>query len=331
MNLQQLENQATEEIKNSKNLKELESIRIKYLGRKSDLNLFLRSLKDKPKEKVVKLGKYANDLRKKLELEIHKKTDELKEKEIEEQIKKIKVDITQPGKKIQIGHIHPITLVLRDIRKIFSEMGFLILEGPEIETEWYDFDALNIPPNHPARDMWNTFWIRKTDNPKTSLHLRTQTSPMQVRFMEKHQPPFRIIVPGRVFRYEASDATHDIQFYQFEGLMVGKNISLANLKGILEYFLKKFFKKDLEIKFNQSYFPFVEPGIEVFIKKGKEWLEIAGAGMVHQNVFKSAGYIPEQWQGFAFGMSVERLAMIKYKIDDIRLFYSGDFRFLKQF
>lgn len=338
MDFGKFEKEATENISRAKTIEELEGLRIKYLGRKSELVLFLRSLKDKPKEELVKFGKLANDLRKKIELEIHKKEDELKLKEVEEKIKKEKVDITAPGKKILLGNLHPLTLVFQEIRKIFGEIGFSVVEGPEVETEWYDFDALNFPPDHPARDMFNSFWISKNENPKESLHLRTQTSPMQVRFMEKHQPPFRIIVPGRVFRYEASDLTHDIQFHQVEGLMVDKDISLANLKGVLEYFFKKFFKKEIALKFTQSYFPFVEPGIEVSIKlpaQGSEfqakWLEVAGAGMVQQNVFKAAGYLKNEWQGFAFGMGVERLAMIKYKIDDIRLFYEGDLRFLKQF
>lgn len=331
MDFKKLELKAIKEINQAKDIKSLMDLRLKYLGRKSKLVLFLRSLKERPKKELYEYGKLANELRKKLESEIKKKYENLRNREIEEKIKKESVDITAPGRKILIGRLHPLTLVLREIQKIFSEIGFNVLEGPEVESEWYDFDALNMPKDHPARDIWNTFWISKKEDPKDSLHLRAQTSPMQVRFMEKHQPPFRIIVPGRVFRYEASDPTHDIQFYQVEGLMVDKNISLANLKGILEYFFKRFFKKELEIRFTQSYFPFVEPGIEVNLKIENKWLEIAGAGMVHQNVFKSAGYVPREWQGFAFGMGVDRLAMLKHKINDIRLFYSGDLRFLQRF
>jgi len=238
-------------------------------------------------------------------------------------------------------------------------MGFSIVEGPEIETEWYNFDALNIPKDHPARDLWNTLWLRQNNRPR--LLLRTHTSPVQVRYMEKNQPPLRIIVPGRVFRHEATDASHEVNFYHLEGLMVDKaysrqsrdgssesliqnrDVSVANFKAIIQKFYQKFFEKNVEIRLIPCYFPFTEPSFEVDITclacggKGcpacqkTGWMEMMGAGMVHPNVFKNSGLNPKEWQGFAFGMGLDRLAMMKYKINDIRLFYSGDLRFLEQF
>jgi len=228
-------------------------------------------------------------------------------------------------------------LVKRKTEEIFEHMGFSVVEGTEIENEWYNFDALNIPKDHPARDLWDTFYL------KAGLLLRTHTSPMQVRFMEKNQPPLRIIVPGRVFRHEATDASHEVNFYQIEGLMVGEDISAANFKAIVEEFFKRFFEKPIKIRMRPGYFPFTEPSFEVDLlcinclgqgcsacqKTG--WMEMMGAGMVHPQVFKNSGLNPKFWQGFAFGMGLDRLAMMKYKINDIRLFYSGDLRFLQQF
>ncbi len=246
------------------------------------------------------------------------------------------LDLSQPGIKKEIGHLHPISLVLEEIVEIFRSLGFEVIEGPEIETEYYNFDALRIPETHPARDMWDTLWIT------SKMLLRTHTSPMQIRYMEKHQPPFRIIVPGKTFRHEATDASHEIQFHQVEGLMVSKNINFSNFKFIIEEFLKAIFKNNILIRFRPSYFPFVTPGVEVDIKirpqfkeqKSKvnqnEWLEIMGAGMVHPDLYKIVGYKEKNLQGFAFGLGVERIAMIKYKISDIRLFTSSDIRFLKQ-
>jgi len=260
--------------------------------------------------------------------------------------KEKKLDVTAPGKKIGLGHLHPLTQAQKKAAGIFSSMGFEIAEGPELETEYYNFDALNIPKSHPARDMWDTFWL-KTGGPKKSLLMRTHTSPVQIRYMEQNEPPFRIIAPGRVFRYEATDATHEIQFYQLEGLMVGKNITLANLKAVMEVFFREFFSAEekMEIRLRPSYFPFVEPGVEIDMKWGRsrrskeagvpagasEWIEIAGAGMVHPNVLENVKLDPREWRGFAFGMGLDRLAMIKRKIEDVRLFYSGDLRFIKQF
>lgn len=235
-------------------------------------------------------------------------------------------DVTVPGKKPERGHLHPLTIVQRKAIEIFSSMGFEVAEGPEVETEYYNFDALNVPKNHPARDMWDTFWL------KDGNLLRTHTSPVQIRYMKEHQSPFRIIAPGKVFRYEATDATHEVQFYQLEGLMIGKKVTMANLKAIMEVFFNNFFgSKDIEVRFRPSYFPFVEPGVEVDMKYKGKWVEIAGAGMVHPKVLEEVGINPKEFQGFAFGMGIDRLAIIKYKIDDVRLFHSGDLRFINQF
>lgn len=238
------------------------------------------------------------------------------------------------------GHIHPLTLVIRDVARIFAELGFEIVDGPEMETEYFNFDALNIPADHPARDMWDTFWIK----PKSEGHLlRTHTSPVQVRYMKEHKPPFAILVPGKVYRYEATDATHEAQFYQAEGLMVGPDITLANLKYILEKFLRELFGGDIVIRLRPSYFPFVEPGVEVDMScfkcggkgcslcKNTGWVEIMGAGMVHPKVLMEGGIDPNHFRGFAFGVGLDRIAMLKYGIDDIRLFYSGDLRLVNQF
>ena len=250
------------------------------------------------------------------------------------------IDVTAPGKKTERGHLHPLTQAMDKAGDIFQSMGFEIADGPELETEYYNFDALNIPKDHPARAMQDTFWLRQNNlksqisNLKNDgkLLLRTHTSSVQIRYMEHNQPPFRIISPGRVFRMEATDATHETQFYQIEGLMVDKKTNLANLKAVIKIFLRRFFgDENIDIRFRASYFPFVEPGVEVDMKFKGKWLEIAGAGMVHPKILDNMKLNPNEWQGFAFGMSVERLVMIKLKIDDIRLFYSGDLRFLKQF
>ena len=250
------------------------------------------------------------------------------------------IDVTAPGKKTERGHLHPLTQAMDKAGDIFQSMGFEIADGPELETEYYNFDALNIPKDHPARAMQDTFWLRQNNlksqisNLKSDgkLLLRTHTSSVQIRYMEHNQPPFRIISPGRVFRMEATDATHETQFYQIEGLMVDKKTNSANLKAVIKIFLRRFFgDENIDIRFRASYFPFVEPGVEVDMKFKGKWLEIAGAGMVHPKILDNMKLDPNEWQGFAFGTSVDRLAMIKYKIDDIRLFYSGDLRFIKQF
>jgi phenylalanyl-tRNA synthetase alpha chain len=238
------------------------------------------------------------------------------------------------------GHIHPLTLVLKDINRIFTEMGFSIAGGPEIETEFYNFDTLNIPEHHPARDMWNTFWLKPLNARKL---LRTHTSPVQVRFMEANKPPIKIIAPGKVFRHEATDATHEAQFYQLEGLVVGENISIANLKWTLEEFFEKLFNKKTSVRLRPSYFPFVEPGVEIDMQcfkcggdgcnvcKGTGFIEIMGAGLVHPKVLESSGIDSKKYSGFAFGCGVDRLVMLKYGVDDVRLLYQGDLRLINQF
>lgn len=236
----------------------------------------------------------------------------------------------------QPGHYHPLTLVTREIHKIFTQLGFSVAAGPEVESEYYNFDALNIPEDHPARDMHDTFWLKEN---KLGDLLRTHTSPVQVRYMEEHEPPLRIIVPGKVFRYEATDATHDIQFYQIEGLMIGRDVTMGNLKGVLNYFFSRFFSADTEMRLRPSYFPFTEPSVEVDMRRadlggaGKDnpWIEIMGAGMVHPKVLENAGIDSREYQGFAFGGGIDRLLMLKHGMDDMRLSYSGDLRVIEQF
>ncbi len=340
MDLKKLKITAQKDIKSAQNLAELNNVFKKYLGKKGELTRILRSLKDLPIKKRKTQGKLANQIKKDLELIIQERKDKLQDAKYK--IQNTDFDITAPGKSPVLGHLHPLTLVRRKVAEIFQSMGFTIVQGPEVETEWYNFDALNIPKEHPARDLWDTFWL-KPKNKK--LLLRTHTSPVQIRYMEKNQPPLRIIVPGRIFRHEATDASHEINFYQVEGLMIDKKgkITVANFKAIIDEFFKGFFEKQTKIRLRPSYFPFVEPGFEIDIScvnclgKGCSvcaqtgWVEILGAGMVHPNVLKAVGLNPKFWQGFAFGVGMDRLAMLKYKINDIRLFYSNDLRFLQQF
>ncbi|OIO49580.1 MAG: phenylalanine--tRNA ligase subunit alpha [Parcubacteria group bacterium CG1_02_42_13] len=331
VDIENLRKRALDEAEGIEDIKQLEFFRVKYLGRKGELTDILRSLKGLSLNERKNLGQAANKLRRELEEVV-----EFKHKELSAEGKDEFIDITRPGKKVAVGHLHPLTKIEDEIKEIFTSLNFSIVEGPELESEYYNFDALNIPPSHPARDMWDTFWIKsKIKNQKSKLLMRTHTSPMQIRYMETHKPPFQIIVPGRVFRYEATDASHEINFYQLEGLMVGENISLANFKFVIEAFFKRLFKEKIEFRFRPSYFPFVEPAVEVDIKfatKGRgEWLEVMGAGMVHPRVFEAAHLNPRDLQGFAFGVGIERLAMIKYKIPDIRMFYTGDLKFINQF
>lgn len=228
------------------------------------------------------------------------------------------------------GHLHPITHITRELYAIFHELGFQFAEGPELETEFYNFDALNVPKDHPARDMQDTFWIKSSGEEERRL-LRTHTSSVQIRYMTNNTPPYRIIVPGKVFRNEATDATHEAQFYQIEALMVDKNVSLADLKGVLTHLFKKMFGDDVVIRFRPSFFPFVEPAVEVDMKWKDKWLEMGGAGLVHPNVLRSSGVDPELWQGFAFGFGIDRMVMLKYGIDDVRLLYQGDLKLVNQF
>lgn len=328
MNLEEIKKSALEAIESATLKEALNDIKTRYLGRNGLITGELKSLKEMTMEMRRDVGPKIQELYAEVE------------KNIEEKLKLFsgstrKTDYTAPGRKFQYGHIHPLSQVMEDSAKIFRGLNFSVISGPELEAEYYNFDALNIPANHPAREMWDTFWIKgEGKNSKSNYLLRTHTSPVQVRYMEKNSAPFQIIVPGRVFRYEATDMSHEINFYQLEGLMVGKDITLANFKYVVEQFLKEFFAgtdKKIEFRFRPSYFPFVEPGVEVDIKLKGKWLEIMGAGMVHRRVFEAVHYNPDEVQGFAFGVGIDRLAMIKYGVPDIRLFYSGDLRFLKQF
>jgi len=349
INLKSLKNQAKKEIEKTRDLKELNEIFNKYLGKKGEISQILRSLGKLPKAKRVKIGKEANAFKEFLKEKFDQKTKEVKGKIEKETTKKELFDITVPGKKLLTGHLHPLTQARKEMEEIFQGMGFSIIEGPEVETEWYNFDALNVPLEHPTREMQDTLFIKQKDREKLpnekKLLMRTHTSPNQVHYMEKNQPPLRIIIPGRVFRHEATDPGHDINFYHIEGLMVDKRgkVSTANFKAVIEEFARLFFRKKIEIRLRPSFFPFTEPSFEIDFScsicggkgcstcKNSGWLEVLGAGMVHPNVFKNSGLNPKDWQGFAFGMGIDRPAMIKYKITDIRLFYSGDLRFLQQF
>ena len=343
MNIQDITNNFQKEIENAQDNNALESLRVKYLGRKGIVADLLNSLKNLPVEKKKQQGKEVNDLKKEIEEAIKEKTQFLVADS--QSLEKEWFDISIPGFKHPRGHFHPRTIIMRQVETIFQSMGFSVVGGPELETDWYNFEALNIPKDHPARDMQDTFYVPPISEYSDSedLVMRTHTSPMQVRYMEKNNPPLRIIVPGRVFRRESTDASHDYQFYQIEGLMVDKHISVANFRAVITEFFSRFFGQKVAVRLRPSYFPFTEPSFEIDIscvfcsQKGCRicaqggWLEIAGAGMVNQKVFESSGYARNEWQGFAFGFGLDRLAMMKYKIDDIRLLNSGDLRFLRQF
>ena len=339
MTLQEIEKKSKKEIEKAKTLKELNEIYKKYLGKDGKLRKIFEKIKKLPKKKRTIFGKKANELKSKLILALKEKQKEI-EKEFEEKEKEVFFDITLPGKKIDTGSLHPITLVKKKTKEIFQSMGFEIVEGPEIEDEWHNFDALNIPKGHPARDALS---LGKTFYLKEGGLMRSHTSAVQIRYMEKKNPPLRIIAPGKVFRAEATDASHEIEFWQLEGLMVDKEVSVANFKAIIEEFFKNFFEKKIKVRLRPSFFPFTEPSFEIDIScpicgskgcqtcKNSGWVEIAGAGMVHPQVLRNCKLNPKEWQGFAFGFGLTRLAMLKFKIPDIRLFNSGDLRFLKQF
>jgi phenylalanyl-tRNA synthetase alpha chain len=333
---------ALDKVAMTQSSEELEEARIVYLGKKSAFNAILKGLKDLTPEEKREIGPLANDAKHAIQKAIDAKAEELESKvNAQEEW----IDVTAPGKRSHTGHYHLLTIVQRDIENIFISLGFEIADGPDIDTEFYNFDAVNMPDDHPGRDMQDTFWISQEEGREkgTGAVLRTQTSSVQVRYMETHMPPLRIIVPGRVFRNESTDASHEHTFHQFEALVVGPDVSVANFLSIAETFFREFFKKDIVVRLRPSYFPFVEPGFEFDISctscdgngcsvcKKTGWIEVGGAGMVHQNVFETAGYERNAYQGFAWGFGLERLAMMKYKIDDIRLFHSGDLRFTKQF
>ncbi|MBD3270652.1 phenylalanine--tRNA ligase subunit alpha [Candidatus Peregrinibacteria bacterium] len=341
--MQDLLNSALQAIENANNSNELKEIEIKYLGKKGLITEQLKTLKDLSEEDKRTTGKAIQEIKQKFLSAYQKKASQLEIEEINSKLTAEFFDITLPRlNKInhsKKGTIHPLNQLQQQVEEIFSDMGFEIADGPEVESEYYNFEALNIPSHHPARDMQDTFFIENKADPKHGeLILRTHTSPVQIRTMELKGAPLRIIVPGRVFRYEATDATHDSTFNQVEGLLIDKNIGLADLKGIMEEFLSRLFEKDITVRFRPGYFPFVEPGLELDIlwQKGKngqsdKWLEFMGAGMVHPNVLKAGGIDPENNQGWAFGFGITRLAMIKYQIADIRQIHNSDLRFLKQF
>ncbi len=323
MDIAGLEREAQDALEKTKDAAELDAWHATYLGRKSRLNVFMRSIGELSLAEKKIIAPAAQAAKKQLEEAYTRR-----EKYIAGSAVSDSFDATMPAIQPICGRLHPLTLVERDIRTIFTSMNFSVVEGPELETEKYNFDSLNIPKNHPARDMQDTLWI---STEKGNL-MRTHTSPMQVRHMEKHLPPFQIIVPGRVFRNEATDASHEINFYQFEGLMVGEGVSLANLKGVIAAFCERFFERPIDVRFRPSYFPFTEPSVEIDIKmENGAWLEVMGGGMVHPAVLEGVGYDPKKISGFAFGGGLDRFAMIKYGITDIRLFYGADLRFNNQF
>ena len=315
----------------------LEQIKVRYLGKKGELTAVLRGMGSLTPEERPKIGQLANEIRESIENAIAKKVRETQAKALERKLRAEKIDVTIPGEAMPAGHLHPLTKVQRDLENIFIGMGFEVVEGPEVELDYYNFQALNIPENHPARDTQDTFYI--TDK----VLLRSQTSPVQVRTMEHRKPPIRIISPGRVYRSDALDATHSPLFHQLEGLVVDKGITMGDLKGTLEIFAKKMFGEDTRIRFRPHHFPFTEPSAEVDAScfvcggkgcrlcKGEGWIEILGAGMVHPFVLSNCGIDPEEYSGFAFGLGIERITMISRGIDDIRLFYENDRRFLEQF
>ena len=342
--LSELREQALSELDSIANINDLEAWRVRHLGRKSALTQVLRGLAGLSLEEKRATGAAANELRSHLEAQLALKQDAVREAEIAQAIETGRIDVTLPGRGLSLGRLHPSTQMLRQISDIFVTMGFEVVEGPDVEWEYYCFDALNIPPDHPARDMWDTLWIDfETEDGHHPMLLRTHTSPMQIRVMESRRPPVRVIVPGMCYRYEATDATHESMFYQIEGFAVDTNITLADLKGTLFEFAKRLFGKERKARFRCDYFPFVEPGVEMAIDcflcngsgcqlcSGSGWIEILGAGMVHPDVLRRVGYDPEVYTGFAFGLGVERMLMLKRGIDDIRLFYSNDLRFLRQF
>lgn len=316
---------------------DVEALRIQYLGKKGELTAVLRGMGKLSAEERPVVGQLANEVRAAIEEEIEKKTAELRTAALEAKLQAEKLDVTVPGDKIRVGKPHPIALVQRQLEEIFLGMGYSIADGPEVEYDYYNFQALNIPKDHPARDTQDTFYI--TDN----ILLRSQTSPVQARVMEKQKPPIKIISPGRVYRSDAVDATHSPLFHQCEGLVVDKGITMGDLKGTLEMFAQTMFGADTKIRFRPHHFPFTEPSAEVDVScfacggkgcrlcKGEGWIEILGAGMVHPNVLRMCGIDPEVYSGFAFGLGIERIVMLKYHIDDMRHLYENDVRFLHQF
>jgi phenylalanyl-tRNA synthetase alpha chain len=341
--LEKLLQQAKKDIESATTPKDLEAVEVKYFGRKEgQLNLILKGLKDLSAEEKKEMGAKANDVKSHLQLLIEDKGQHLRGAAIDAKLESEWLDVTLPGKKPVFGHTHPMSVVQYELEDIFKSLGFMVLDGPQLESDYYNFQALNTPEHHPSRDSQDTFYVKnKAGNDK--LVLRTHTSGMQVRAMQKYGAPIKVIVPGRVFRYEASDASHDNTFYQMEGLMVDKNISIANLIAIMKVLLKGILKRDVKVRLRPGFFPFVEPGFELDINclicggqgcsvcKHRGWLELWPCGMVHPEVLKAGGIDASEYSGFAFGLGLTRLVMMRYGIEDIRLLTSGDWRFLKQF
>ena len=320
--------------------------RIAYLGRRGTLTHVLRALSSLEVEERRVIGALANEAKSVLEEHLEDRIRQINDAALIRSASRDRLDVTLPGRPVSAGRLHPTTQVVREICDAFVAMGFGVVEGPEVEWDHYNFEMLNIPKGHPARDMWNTLWVDYDDpEGESTMLLRTHTSPMQARVMEGRQPPIRVVVPGKCYRYEATDATHEWHFYQVEGLAVGENITFSDLKGTLFEFARKMFGEDRQIRFRCDYFPFVEPGVDMSIDcfacsgdgencricRDSGWIEIMGAGMIHPKVLEGVGYDAEQYTGFAFGMGPERISMLKYGIDDIRHFYANDLRFLRQF
>ena len=335
--LEAIAKQALEELKGAQDLKVLDAVRVKYLGKKGELTAILKQMGKLSAEERPVIGQLANQVRADIEQMLEQTKTDLEAKALDIRLAGETLDVTLPGQKKPLGKKHPLTIVLDELKEIVVGMGFEIATGPEVELDFYNFEALNIPKDHPSRDTQDTFYI--SDN----VLLRTQTSPMQIRTMEKKKPPIRIIAPGRVYRSDAVDATHSPLFHQVEGLVVDKGITMADLKGTLEVFVKRLYGDSTVVRFRPHHFPFTEPSAELDVQcfhchgegcslcKGEGWIEILGCGMVHPQVLLNCGIDPEEYSGFAFGLGLERMVMMRYGIDDLRLFYDNDVRFLKQF
>lgn len=342
--LEQIKQRATEELEKLNQATELEAWRVRYLGKKSELTQVLRGLAALSIEEKKAVGAAANDLRASLEESFKRKEEQLKDAQMLASAAKESRDITLPGRRPPTGHLHLVHQTIDEISSIFNSMGFQTVDGPEVESEYYNFEALNIPESHPARDNMSSFWIDYTNEQgRRPFLLRTHNTCVSARVMASMKPPIRVISPGKVYRYEASDATHTPMFHHIDGVVVGKNVTMADLKGTLYEFARRYFGSDRRVRFRCDFFPFVEPGVEMAIEcavcrgagcrlcSNSGWLELLGAGMTHPQVLRYAGLDPDEYQSFAFGMGIERLPMVRYGIDDIRLFYGSDLRFLRQF
>ena len=335
--LEQILVRALDEVGSCQSKDALEQARIKYLGKKGELTTILRGMGALTAEERPVVGQLANEVRAKIETAIEETGKTAAAKELEERLAKETIDVTMPGQKFTTGHKHPLTATLDEMTEIFTSMGYFVAEGPEVESVHYNFDMLNAPKTHPSREPQDTFYFNE------NTILRTQTSPMQARTMEKMQPPIRMIAPGRVYRNDEVDATHSPMFHQIEGMVIDKGITMGNLKATLEVFAKALFGEDTGVRFRPSYFPFTEPSAEMDITcfkchgkgcpmcKGEGYIEVLGCGMIHPNVLRNCGIDPEVYSGFAFGVGLERITMFRYKIEDLRLFFENDMRFLEQF